>query len=241
WYLEWAKPRMQDEKDKPIAQNVLAFVLDQTLPLLHPFVPFITEGIFQKLNEIAPARGLKGLVEAKESEALVTAQWASQTDTLADSDAEHQIEIVQTVIRSVRDIRSSRNIAQKDLLVVSAKSHRENVEILNGNSGLIRQLAGIKKFEAATDVAKPADAAVAVADSIEVYVHNVVDNEAERARLEKQKAQVEKAKSAVEAKLANGNFVSRAKPEVVAGARQKLGELTEQLGTVEKHLSELNG
>ena len=54
WYLEWAKPRMQDERKKPIAQNVLAFVLDQTLRLLHPFVPFITEGIFQKLNEIAP-------------------------------------------------------------------------------------------------------------------------------------------------------------------------------------------
>ena len=241
WYLEWAKPRMQDEEQRPIAQNVLAFVLDETLRLLHPFVPFITEGIFQKLNEIAPARGLKGLVEAEQSEALVTAKWASQADALADPDAERQIEIVQTVIRSVRDIRSSRNMAQKDLLVVSAKSHRENVEILNGNSGLIRQLAGIKEFEAGTDVAKPADAAVAVADSTEVYVHNVVDAEAERARLEKQKAQVEKAKSAVEAKLANENFVSRAKPEVVARAREKLAELTEQLGAVEKHLSELDG
>ncbi len=241
WYLEWAKPRMQDEKQRPIAQNVLAFVLDETLRLLHPFVPFISEGIFQKLNEIAPARGLKGLVEAEGSEALVTARWPSQADALADPDAERQIEIVQTVIRSVRDIRSSRNIPQKDLLVVSAKSHSENVEILNSNSGLIRQLAGVKDFEAGTDVAKPADAAVAVADSTEVYVHNVVDAEAERARLEKQKAQVEKAKSAAEAKLANENFVSRAKPEVVAGARQRLADLTEQLTAVEKHLSELDG
>ena len=61
WYLEWAKPRMFDSAQKPIAQNVLAFVLDQTLRLLHPFVPFITEGIFQKLNELAPTRGLKGI------------------------------------------------------------------------------------------------------------------------------------------------------------------------------------
>ncbi|MHC4724557.1 MAG: valine--tRNA ligase, partial [Planctomycetota bacterium] len=52
WYLEWAKPRMQDEHQKPIAQNVLAYVLDVTLRLLHPFIPFITEGIFKKLNEI---------------------------------------------------------------------------------------------------------------------------------------------------------------------------------------------
>jgi valyl-tRNA synthetase len=65
WYLEWAKPRMQDEQQKAIAQNVLAFVLDQILRLLHPFVPFITEGIFQKLNDIAPHRRLKGLAEAE--------------------------------------------------------------------------------------------------------------------------------------------------------------------------------
>ena len=61
WYLEWIKPRFQDEYQKPIAQNVLAFVLDQILRLLHPFVPFITEGIFQKLNETVPIRKLKGL------------------------------------------------------------------------------------------------------------------------------------------------------------------------------------
>jgi valyl-tRNA synthetase len=63
WYLEWMKPRMQDSEQKPIAQNVLAFVLDQTLRLLHPFVPFISEGIFQKLNEVAPARTLNGLTQ----------------------------------------------------------------------------------------------------------------------------------------------------------------------------------
>ncbi|MGD9110353.1 MAG: valine--tRNA ligase, partial [Phycisphaerales bacterium] len=63
WYLEWAKPRIQDEQQKSIAQNVLAFVLDQILRLLHPFIPFITEGIFQKLNELAPQRKLKDLIE----------------------------------------------------------------------------------------------------------------------------------------------------------------------------------
>ena len=65
WYLEWIKPRMQDREQRPIAQNVLAFVLDQILRLLHPFVPFITEGIFQKLNEVAPVRKLEGLAQSK--------------------------------------------------------------------------------------------------------------------------------------------------------------------------------
>ena len=72
-----------------------------------------------------------------------------------------------------------------------------------------------------------------------VYVHDAIDVKAERVKLEKQKEQIEKGKKAVEAKLSNENFISKAKPEVVAQAREKLAELTEQLETVDKHLSEL--
>jgi len=240
WYLEWAKPRMQDEQKRPIAQNVLAFVLDQTLRLLHPFVPFITEGIFQKLNEIAPLRRLEGLIDAKNAGALVVAEWPQKVDSLRDPDAEKQIEIIQTVIRTIRDIRSNRNIPPKELLVVSVKSQQEIAGILNRNAGLISELAGVKEFQAGTDIVKPVNAAVSIADVTEVYVHDAIDPEAEQRRFEKQKQQIEKAKESVEAKLANENFVTKAKPEVVAQAKAKLAQLIEQLETVEKHLSELN-
>ncbi len=239
WYLEWTKPRMQDERKKPIAQNVLAFVLDQTLRLLHPFVPFITEGIFQKLNEIAPSRGLPRQTKAPNSAALVIAEWPAKIDALQDTDAESQVEAVQAVIRAIRDIRSNRNIPPKELLEVSARCQPEMADILNRNADLIRQLAAAKDFLAGTDTAKPANAAVAVVDAAEIYVHQAIDPEAEREKLEKQKQQVEKAKEAVAAKLGNENFVTRAKPEVVAQAREKLVQLTEQLEAIEKHLSEL--
>jgi valyl-tRNA synthetase len=240
WYLEWLKPRMQDEQQQPIAQNVLAFVLDQTLRLLHPFIPFITEGIFQKLNEIAPVRKLKGLVEAKEAKALVTAQWPERLDSSVDEDAEKQISTVQAAIRTIRDIRSNRNIPPKELKVVTIKSQQENVDILNRNAELIQQLAGVAGFKAGTAIVKPANAAVSIADATEVYVHDAIDPKAERQRLEKQKQQIKEAKKAVEAKLGNENFVTKAKPEVVAQARDRLAELSEQLKTVEKHLSQLN-
>jgi len=239
WYLEWIKPRMQDDQQKPIAQNVLAFVLDQTLRLLHPFVPFITEGIFQKLNKIAPIRGLKGLAEAKESEALVIAKWPERLDSLVDIDTETQITLIQSVIRAIRDVRSKYNKPQNEMLFVSAKLCQEHVEILSRNAELIRNLAGVKEFKAGITVVKPPNAAVAIADATEVYVHDVIEPQAERQRLEKQKDKVEKAKKAVEAKLKNKNFVTKAKPQVVAQARDKLAELTKQLKTVEKHLSEL--
>ncbi len=238
WYLEWAKPRMADEQERPIAQNVLAFVLDQTLRLLHPFVPFITEGIFQKLNEIVPLRRPAGIAEVKEAQALVSAEWPRRIE-LTDERAEGQVALIQSVIRAIRDIRSKYNKPPSEMLFASAKLLPEHIGVLSQNAELIKQLAGVKDFKAGTAIAKPANAAVAIADATEVYVHDIIDPEAERQRLEKQKEQVEKAKKGAEGKLGNENFVSKAKPEVVAQAKERLGELKEQLETIEKHLAEL--
>jgi valyl-tRNA synthetase len=239
WYLEWAKPRMQDDEQRSVAQNVLAFVLDQTLRLLHPFVPFITEGIFQKLNEIAPVRNVPPLATAKESEALVAAKWPEKMDSFVDESTETQIQTIQSVVRAIRDVRSKYNKPPGEMLSVSAKLRPQDAKVLSQNAELICQLAGVKDFKAGTAVSKPANAAVAIADATEVYVHDVIDIEAERKRLEGQKEQVEKAKKAVQARLSNENFVAKAKPQVVAQARDRLAELAEQLKTVEKHLSEL--
>jgi len=239
WYLEWVKPRMQDEQQKPAAQNILAFILDQILRLLHPFVPFITEGIFQKLNEIAPVRKLKGLAEAKNAKALVIADWPKKLDSLIDEDAEKQIMAIQSVIRAIRGVRSKYDKPPSEMLFVSAKLQREHVEILSRNVELICQLAGVKEFKAGITVKKPASAAVAIADAAEVYVHDVIDPQAERKRLQKQKGKIVKAKTTVEAKLGNENFIAKAKPKVVQQAKEKMAELTEQLQTIEKHLAEL--
>jgi len=241
WYLEWLKPRMQDKQQKPTAQNVLAFVLDQTLRLLHPFVPFITEGIFQKLNEIAPVRKLGDLAEASKAEALVIAQWPDDEHLLhlQDPDIEDEIEKIQVVIGAIRDIRSKYNKPPGEMLFVSAKSQLEHVEILSQNVELICQLAGVKEFKAGITVKKPANAAVAIADATEVYVHDVIDPRAERKRLQKQKEKIVKAKTTVEAKLGNDNFITKARPKVVEQTKGKMAELTEQLQTIEKHLAEL--
>jgi valyl-tRNA synthetase len=241
WFLEWAKPRMQDPQQKPIAQNVLAFVLDQTLRLLHPFIPFITEGIFQKLNEIAPNRGLKGLAEIRKCDVLTVAEWPKKIDSLINTGIEKQIETIQSVIKAIRDIRSKYNKAPSEKLIASGSSSGDTMSVLNENAGLVCQLAGLKKFTASQSAEKLKNAAAAIVDDIQVYVHDVVDLEAEQARLEKQKQQIENARKTIEAKLNNENFISRAKPEVVSQTKQKLNELTEQLETITKHLSQSGG
>jgi valyl-tRNA synthetase len=239
WYLEWAKPRMQDERKKPIAQNVLAFVLDHTLRLLHPFVPFITEGIFQKLNEIAPVRKLEGLAVSKEAEALVIAQWPEKLDHLVNNNVEKRVSTDQSVVRAVRDIKGLSITPSPAIVTASVNAPTVLISDLQDDADLISHMAGIKKFTTGHNIEKPKNAATAIVDDMQIYVHNAIDPEAERTRLEKQKQQLEKAKKAVEAKLANENFVTKAKPEVVAQAGDRLTELLEQLKTVEKHLSEL--
>ncbi|MGB7581829.1 MAG: valine--tRNA ligase, partial [Sedimentisphaerales bacterium] len=236
WYLEWAKPRMSasplggfDSAQKPIAQNVLAFVLDQTLRLLHPFVPFITEGIFQKLNEIAPTRGLKGIAELNGAKALVVADWPKRIDALINEQIEQQIDNIQTVVRSVRDIRSKCNIPPSSKLVVSVNAPNDISGILNADAGLLCQIANLKEFSASQSAPKPKNAAASISSQMQIYVHDAIDIEAERKRLTKQKEQIEGAKKGVEAKLTNENFVARAKPEVVAQTKEKLAEYTEQL------------
>jgi len=240
WYLEWAKPRLKDDRQRPIVQNILAFVLDQTLRLLHPFIPFVTEGIFQKLNELAPARGLAGLAEARPSTVLAVADWPQSFDGPVGEEVDSQIELIQDTIRAVREIRNKYKKPANEPVEVSVKTSEATAAVLEHGEQLIRQLAAVGRFSAGPDVSKPANAAVAVMpNSSEVYVHDVVDTQAERLRLLKQKQQAEQARQSVEAQLANVDFVTKAKPEVVERAKGKLARLTEQLETIERHLAEL--
>ncbi|NLW84963.1 MAG: valine--tRNA ligase [Phycisphaerae bacterium] len=241
WYLEWSKPRMQEhgQDARATAQNVLAFVLDQILRLLHPFVPFITEGIWQNLNGIAPQRGLKGIAELQTPDALIVAPWPQRLDEHIDTACETQIELIQSVIRSIRDIRSQYNIPSSTPLVVSASGSATTCDLLTAQSGLIRQLAGVNTLNVAAGLEKPDNAAAAIVEDVQLYVHDAIDPDAERKRLQKQKEFIENGLRPLQAKLNNENFISRAKPEVVEQSRQKLRELTDQLEAVEKHLAEL--
>ncbi len=241
WYLEWIKPRMRNDRSRAAAQNVLAFVLDQTLRLLHPFIPFITEGIYQNLNELAPVRALRTVAAAEPAQALAISSWPADMGRLKDAAVEEQIRVVQEVVRAIRDIRSQYNIAPSAKLAASANAPKALADLLNANGELVCQPSGLDRFQAAEAITKPNNAATAIVEETQVYVHDVIDPEAERARLEKQKQEIEQARKAVENKLANENFVTKAKPEVVAQARERFEQLQEQLQAVERHLAEFDG
>ena len=214
WYLEWVKSRMRDEQSKAIAQNVLAFVLDCTLRLLHPFIPFITEGIYQKLNEMAPVRELQGLVASRPRGSSHHRPLARQPRPLERPS--------RSKSRSSSSRKLSGRFATSEASTTSRRARsspprsmprRPSADAMRANSGLICQLAGLGELPDRARISpKPNNAATAIVEGTQVYVHNVIDPEAERARLEKQKQEIEQAKKAVEGKLANANFVAKAKP-----------------------------
>jgi len=239
WYLEWLKPRMADAGRRPAAQNVLAFVLEETLRLLHPFVPFITEGIYQALRQTAPYRGLKGIAELADAPSLMVADWPEPIPSLLNEEIERRIEKVQDIIRAVREIRNQYNIAPSRLLTVSICASAQESARLEEDSALLSELAGIHTLQVGPALTKPKRAAAAIVGDLQVFVHDVVDIEAEQARLQKQKEYLEKGIEPLRAKLSNEQFLSRAKPEVVEQSRKKLEELSEQLQQVEQLLREL--
>jgi valyl-tRNA synthetase len=124
-------------------------------------------------------------------------------------------------------------------LVCSAGAPQAPCAVLNANKSLMMQLGCLELFTIAAGLAKPDNAAAVIVDEVQLYVHDVIDPEEERKRLQKQKEFVEKGIAPLAAKLSNENFISRAKPEVIEQSRQKLKELQDQLAAIEKHLKEL--
>jgi valyl-tRNA synthetase len=239
WYLEWIKPRMRDSAERQTPQNVLAFVLDCTLRLLHPFVPFITEGIYQKLNEVVPQRGLKGLIEFGKTDALIIADWPKISDKYFEPEIEEKIAICQEVVRGIREIRNKYTVVPNKKLTASANASGKLSKILNDNADLICDRGGLDKFSASPTEVKPQTAAAAIVEQIQVFVHDIIETGAELKRLEKQRDEILAGVKSNQAKLANENFVKRAKPEVVEQTKLRLAELNEQLAAVEKNLAEL--
>ncbi|HSV27583.1 MAG TPA: class I tRNA ligase family protein, partial [Sedimentisphaerales bacterium] len=186
-----------------------------------------------------PVRRLGQLVEAAPAEAAIVAPWPAKLDSFRNREVEAEIDLVQSVVRAIREVRNQYNIPPRKELAASARASQAATGVLMRNKHLISQLAGLSSFAASPDSCKPGAAAAAIAGEVEVYLHDVIDVDAEMQRLEKQKQQILGLTGSLETKLANENFLARAKPEVIRQSRDKLTELNEQLAALEQRLAEL--
>lgn len=227
WYLELIKPRMQDPSDAtgPLARQVLAFCLDQTLRLLHPFIPFITEHLWQRLGEQVPRRGLGPLADSDAAPNLISAAWPRPMPALEDAQLRAGFADLQSLTRAVREVRAAQGLSPRQLLKVTLKPPPRRAEVLRQQAGtVVTRLAAIDQLVVDPGAARQPGSASKVMGDLTIFVHDVINDQAERDRLGKALAGADREIATCQKKLENPKFVERAPAEVVQEQRERLAE-----------------
>jgi valyl-tRNA synthetase len=166
---------------------------------------------------------------------------ASELAAFTDEGAEASIAIVQEVVVAIRAIRARYGVSPREKLDVVVKAQQSEQVLLEGETSLVRALAGVGKLTVLPDAEKPAHSAVAVAGNLEVYVplEGLVDFEAEAARLGKEREKYSVELERLEKKLSNEGFLAKAAPEIVEKDRARATELSEALVMLTSQIAEL--
>ena len=228
WYIELTKPRLNGDNEaaKESAQRVLLYVLVEILKLLHPFMPFITEEIWQALPH--------------EGDALMMQSYPEYSEKLNFPEDEANFGMVMDAIKAVRARRSEMNVPP------SRKSHliivTEKAKAFTDGEKFICKLAYASGVEVRAELPESTDGMVSViTDNARMFMPmaELVDLEKERARMEKELANAKKQLDGQNAKLANENFVSRAPEKVVNAEREKKAKLEALIENLEESLKNL--
>jgi valyl-tRNA synthetase len=218
---------------------VLAGVLDGILRLAQPIMPFVTESIWQALNEAAPSRGLPSPQPAVKS--VCIAAWPTYPAAFHDQAMETRLARMQDLTRLVREIRNRSMVDTKTALDIFIRCSAAVADDFRLLAPFIQRLGGVGKITAGPDTTKPPQAATQVHGDFELYVSlaGLIDIPKERARLQKQRVEKAKSLEAAKAKLANPGFLARAQPEVVQQTKDLVADLEAQLKVIDQTLLDL--
>ncbi|MEO7020332.1 MAG: valine--tRNA ligase [Ktedonobacteraceae bacterium] len=240
WYVEIAKVQLQqgDEATRRATAGILRAVLDQSLRLLHPFMPFVTEEVWQHLYRTSVADPAQWPASA-----LIVAAWPQSNLGALDESAESEFALLQEIIVRIRDARNQANVepAKRVQVILVAGSQ---LAMLKAQAALIEFLARTERPQWHAQLAeKPEQAMSLLAGTIEIYLPlaGLLDLGKELARLDKEIVATELEIARGQGKLANEAFVTRAKPEVVQKERERLVELEERLSKLRERRAEVAG
>ena len=239
WYVELSKPVLWNEEEDPEAaattRLVLLSVLEQSLRLLHPFMPFITEEIWQKINPL-----LKG--NKQDVESIMLAAYPVPTNAL-DMDAEADVEWIKGVILAIRNIRGEMDISPaKSIAVFLTSTNPADLTRLDNYRRFLEKLAKLSSIEWLAPGQDAPAAATGLHGYMEILVPlaGLIDVDAERGRLSKEIAKAESGLKAVTNKLGNAKFVDNAPEAVVAKEKEKLEQLSTTLNALLEKLKGLD-
>ncbi|HBP64687.1 MAG TPA: valine--tRNA ligase [Desulfosporosinus sp.] len=231
WYIELTKPRLYDKEQvlsRHTAQSVLLEVLEGTLRLLHPYMPFLTEEIWQAL----PVPG----------ESIMMQSWP-EVPAYQDAVAEGNMTLLMDAIKAIRNIRAEMKVApgQKIEILILAPDALQRSVMETGKPDILKLAGGASVELFATMAEKPTQAASAVLEGVEIYLplKGLIDMDKEIARLEKEISQATLDQQSLEAKLSNPGFTSKAPAQVVAKERERLAGIVTRTVALEERLKEL--
>jgi len=229
WYLEWVKPRLYGEagSDKTTVQAVLHHTLKHIVQLLHPFVPFLAEELWQHLP-------------FKLEASVVIAPYPQVDPKLQDAQAERDMETLQQLIVSVRTMRSELNIPpDKPVPVLVRSEDKPLIARVERYREAFASLAHVDTLDIGPHVVRPAQAPRKVLDNAEVFLplDGVIDIASERVRLTQELSRVEADLNVALHKLENEDFLSKAPPAVVEKEKNKLSEFQQRAQRLEQNLA----
>ena len=231
WYLELSKPVLWDEAGHPLAllgtRQTLAEVLEQALRMLHPFMPFVTEEIWQSVSPLTGATG----------DSIMLAPWPTPEPEHTDRDAEDEIEWMKGIIVAIRTIRSEANIPPATTLEVTVANTSElDRDRLQRNGTFLQRLSKSASIIPIDNHDAETASLMALFGELEVRVPmaGLVDVTAELTRLDKEIAKAEAEKARLNGKLTNAKFIERAPADIVAAERQKLTQVDASLKVLQQ-------
>lgn len=231
WYIEIAKPRLYNKEaaaERATAQHVLATVLVSAMKLLHPYMPFITEEIYQCLPH--------------EAESIMISKWPVADESLIDPEAERGMNAIMDSIKAIRNMRAEVNANPGKKIPAIMLVSEDLREVVAHNDSYIKLLGGIDNLELRPlNGEKPENAMAAVVTGIEVYLPlaGLIDVEKETQRLSKELAAMEKDLQRAGGKLNNAGFLAKAPEDVIAKERAKYEELSGKIEAVKKRMAYL--
>ncbi len=226
WYIELCKIRLNcdDEQKKATCKGVLVYVMSNTLKLLHPFMPFITEEIWQTLPH--------------EGETIMTSEWCKFNESLIFADDEAEMERIMTAIKAVRNRRAEMNVVpSKKAKVYIATAYKDTFEI---GSEFFKRLASASEVEVADSFEIEGSVSVVTTDAtIYLPLAELVDFAAEKKRLEKELAEAEKKLGFIENKLGNPGFLAKAPAQVIEQQKADGAKLQEKIALLKSSIAKL--
>ena len=230
WYIEMSKETLagDDEAAKLTTRSILVYVLDNTLRLLHPIMPFVTEEIWQSVPHVG--------------ESLVVATYPTVHPEQMDEKAAEEMEFLMDFIRSVRTVRNEMNTPlSKPINIIAKVSDAAHYAILKENESYIARFSNPEEFVYGEDVEAPSDAVTSVITGAEIYLPlaGLINIEDEIARLEKEAEKLQQEVDRVEKKLLNEKFVAKAPAAVVEAERAKGADYQAQREAVLERIATL--